>query len=244
MSTPLLRNLYFKWTSSRRANAYHSVPLIEDEKTSLESSDAGDHEIFEKRRGCRRPSFLGIAVLVLFIVLFIVTGLYINLRIQLAPKPSLETLECGKTLAEAKMKGCTFDPLAKVWLPPSCPRFGVDEYLSLGSTAANSSTGQWRYWHDQEQKHEMSAIELGEMAALPPEAEGNQWWSTGSEHMVHCTWMLLRMAHVVMEGERMDGFVSNFHHTKHCALFMLDRALESPGAYEIRTVGNVGFGWC
>jgi len=77
-------------------------------------------------------------------------------------------------------------------------------------------------------------------------AEANyNFFATGREHMNHCTWMLTRMAHVYTHpGLCRDFLVSNFAPAKHCILFLLDRALESPGDDEILSTGNVGFGSC
>ena len=207
-----------------------------------EISQLNAHVTKKWRTWClRAPSLVQLLTVLLFSALSIVIFMYINLRLPTVLQPHFD---CGTTLSTAQVRGCIFDQLAKVWLPPACPRYGLEEYLSAGSTMANTSTGEWQYYHERDSMREMSVQEMSEMAVLSPHAENNQWWSTGWEHAVHCTWMLLRMAHAYDTGQRRDQFGSSFHHTKHCAMFMLDRALESPAVNDIRTVGNAGFGSC
>jgi hypothetical protein len=239
MSTRLLNSFNFKWASTGRVSDYYPVPLTEKEDTgSIEGSET--HYIVAYKRWTRRcPTLQQLVIAVLCAALFIITFLYVGLAIKTAPK---QRQNCGSTIAEAHARGCTFDQLAKSWLPPACPRYGLDEYLSAGFAASNETGHQWRFYHDREHNHEISVDQLSLMAE--EHGPGEKWWTSGREHMVHCTWMLIRIAHVLNTGQRRDELVSNFQHAKHCAIFMLDRALEIPGVDDIRVFGNTGFGHC
>jgi hypothetical protein len=126
--------------------------------------------------------------LISLIALFIMSVLYIRLLASLAPLPRLS---CGHTFAEATAANCEFDQLVKAWLPPACPRYGLEEYLEAGytSTSLNRSLdiggdGQWPYWHDREKTRPMTIRGLSGLAA--DWEVGEKYWTTGREHMTHC----------------------------------------------------------
>ncbi|KAJ8123414.1 hypothetical protein ONZ43_g634 [Nemania bipapillata] len=151
-------------------------------------------------------------------------------------------MSCGDTLEEAQALECRFDQLVKAWLPPSCPSYGLEEYLDGGYASSNISGEQWPYWKDKDKARPMSIEELGLIASN--DGPGAEYWTTAREHMTHCAWMLIRMAYTFTSGERTDFLVSNFPHAKHCALFMLDQGLQGPHVDEVRGHGNVMFGFC
>ncbi|KAI1815060.1 hypothetical protein GGS20DRAFT_545314 [Poronia punctata] len=168
------------------------------------------------------------------------------LLLRTTTPPALPRLSCGHTFESAHAANCTFDQLVKAWLPPSCPRYGLSEYLeaAASSSSKNNQSGNFNnfpYWHDQTQQNPIT-----DLSSIAADFEvGAKYWTTGREHMTHCTWMLIRLAYVyTTPGQRHDLLVSNFDHAKHCALFMLDRALEGPDVDVVRTVGNVVFGSC
>jgi hypothetical protein len=148
--------------------------------------------------------------------------------------------DLGKSLQEAKALGCTFDNLVKAWLPPQCPRYGQDNFSQASMAAENGSV--WRYYADRAGSRELT---LQEMAAMAHETVGGpRWWTTGREHITHCTWMMIRIANVLSTGDRQDLLVRKFEYAKHCAMFMLESALEGGGLEEIRVEGNTVFGYC
>ena len=239
---------------SSRWSEYFSVPI--DEKSSDTSSEQDMSLLSPQIRTTRMstisswrsciPRLSYLLNLILIIALTAVSTLHIRLLRELSP-PAPEKYTCGASFEEAKSLGCEFDQLVKTWLPPQCSRYGLEEYLEAGHASVNQSGmiesgDQWPYWHDREMTQ---PIPVGELAFMAREDEnGPKWWTTGREHMTHCTWMIIRLAYVYSHGERTDILTSQFHHAKHCALFMLDRALEGPNVDEVRTVGNTMFGWC
>ncbi|PSR75473.1 hypothetical protein BD289DRAFT_379290, partial [Coniella lustricola] len=70
------------------------------------------------------------------------------------------------------------------------------------------------------------------------------FWTSDREHITHCAWMLIRIAHAYKTGQRLDTNSDHFEHNQHYSLFLLRRALEAPGINEIRIRGNVIFGGC
>lgn len=220
-----------KWLL-RFEKGYHTLPL---EETTNDDSKRGGRD--RSPATWQRPRVIQISVLFLLLALITITTLHIQLLKRTAPPPRKH---CGDSLQEANTLGCTFDNLVKAWLPPQCPRFGQVEFSQAGMEANNGSA--WRYYLDRAGTQELT---VDEMAALAHKMEGGpRWWTTGREHMTHCTWMLIRIAYVLSTGDRKDLLVADFHHAKHCAMFMLDRALEGESIDEIRVQGNTVFGSC
>ncbi|KAI0394594.1 hypothetical protein F5Y17DRAFT_247304 [Xylariaceae sp. FL0594] len=157
--------------------------------------------------------------------------------------------------------------------PLSSPFPSSSSHSLPPNTNTNTDPGtksQWPFFLDREQTHPITPSQLSHLAA--DWEIGTDYWTTGREHATHCAWMLARMAWVLNDGPdntdtpdsshththntrdnnkkshhpplRKDLLVSNFPHAKHCALFLLDRALEGPFIDDVRTVGNVVFGSC
>ncbi|KAI1117596.1 hypothetical protein F5Y14DRAFT_355060 [Nemania sp. NC0429] len=242
------KNLGARWKPSLRNPKYFSVPEDEKDDHVVDNNDRRATPIFLGRRWVLRPRVSGcvpniwqIATAVSIVALCVVTTLHVRLLRETRPRPFLY---CGNSFAEAEAIGCTFDQLVKGWLHPSCPRYGLQEYLDAGFAAGNlTGTEQWPYWWDREQTRPMSYDELALIADNADEG-GDKWYTTGREHMTHCTWVLIRLAQVYTTGQRHDFLVTQFDHAKHCALFMLDRALEGPNIDAVRTIGNSVFGSC
>ncbi|KAI1203432.1 hypothetical protein F5X97DRAFT_340614 [Nemania serpens] len=228
-----------RWPSALPSSEYFSVP--EDEKNDL--SLKGQETRPRSRQLAYLPSVWQFLTLVSLIALCTVATLHIRLRNEVAPRPHIG---CGSTIEEARALQCKFDQLAKAWLPPSCPRYGLQEFLDAGYAFGGSNTTtigeQWLYWKD---KYKTQPISIEELSLLATNGGAEAaYWMTAREHMTHCAWMLIRMAYVFAAGERRDLLVSNFPHAKHCALFMLDRGLEGPRVDEVTARGNVVYGSC
>ncbi|KAK1469606.1 hypothetical protein CMEL01_01373 [Colletotrichum melonis] len=144
-------------------------------------------------------------------------------------------LNTDMDVAEAQQAGCTFDALAKAWLPAVCPRYGLAEFEAAGA-AHNQS--RWRYWRDQAGEEELSMEDLASLG------RSEKWWGTEREHLTHCAWMLVRKARAFADGGRVDKLTADFDHSKHCTMLLLWRALQAEGIDEMDTSGNVVFGGC
>ncbi|KXH48796.1 hypothetical protein CSIM01_13682 [Colletotrichum simmondsii] len=147
-----------------------------------------------------------------------------------------QKLSCGSSVAEAQQAGCTFDALAKAWLPAACPRYGLAEFEAAAGATHNQS--RWRYWRDQAGEEELSMEDLASLG------RSEKWWGTEREHLTHCAWMLVRKARAFADGGRVDKLTADFDHSKHCTMLLLWRALQAEGIDEMDTSGNVVFGGC
>jgi len=229
---------------SDSSGEYITVP--DDEKKNAGS--AGDEDSLyiishsSRRRSISQcfPSFTQILILALSISLVTFVGLYISLQLKLRPQ---NRLDCGRTIEEAHAKGCIFDTLSKAWLPSACPFYGLDEYMAAGIAASNNTDKPWPFYRDKEHTQEISIREMSHMAAAR-KADIQEFQTSNREHVTHCAWMLVRMAHAYKFAERRDLNVDSFEHNKHCALFLLSRSLEAPGNDDIAVRGNVIFGGC
>ncbi|KAH6666763.1 hypothetical protein B0J14DRAFT_604344 [Halenospora varia] len=146
----------------------------------------------------------------------IILTLYLQLLSQAYPP----RLHCGSSVEEAVLRGCTWDTISKYWLPAECPRIGIPE----------NAVTDWNYY---------TTPQGGETVDITgTDGSGYKWWSTEKEHSMHCAYLLVRMGYVVSTSGRVDNTLQNFPHTRHCALFLLDRALLSPTANNITTKGK------
>lgn len=84
-------------------------------------------------------------------------------------------------------------------------------------------------------------ISVEDLASL---GANDKWWGREREHLAHCAWLLVRKAHAVSEGSRVDKLTADFAHSKHCLTLLLRRALQADGVDSIDTRGNVVFGGC
>ncbi|OAP55469.1 hypothetical protein AYL99_10442 [Fonsecaea erecta] len=142
-----------------------------------------------------------------------------------------KTLDCGHSVAEARDKGCTFDPLTVAWLPAECPRDGADEFVA----AANPS---WRYWHDRQMEITGGYDNLSSIGG------DGVYWTTTAEHWTHCVFMLWRVHAALARGRRVDWMTANQTHSHHCLMMLLEATKMVPRRDEIHTYGYVRFGSC
>lgn len=138
---------------------------------------------------------------------------------------------CGETVEEASRRGCVFDPLTVTWLPSSCYRGSTQEFLDAGP-----HNGSWGYWRDQDGKVPVSDLgaRIGEKV----------YWTTEGEHLTHCAYLIIRNAAAQEMGMRLDRTSGSMHHTRHCAMFLLEAAKHKPTFNSIITAGNVALGAC
>jgi hypothetical protein len=199
---------------------------------STTSPPTATHGPSPKRR--RRIILLSLiaAVITLGFSLIALSLLHLQLlHSTMAPRK----LHCGGNVAESKQAGCSFDSLAKAWLPAACPRYGLEQFEAAG---LEHNQSRWRYWRDQAGHEELSIEDLASLG------KDEKWWGPEREHLTHCAWMLVRKAHALSEGDRLDKLTADFNHSKHCTMLLLWRALQADGIDEMDTSGNVVFGGC
>lgn len=140
------------------------------------------------------------------------------------------TLDCGNSLAEAQQRGCTYDQLTLRWLPETCSRVGLDEYLD-----ASAPVG-WKYWLDSEGKMPVHNISMY--------TNGTALYTTEREHLTHCTYQLIRAADGLRSRGAVDTRARDFAHNHHCATRLLKAAMDTPRLDEITTYVHNAFGTC
>lgn len=204
-----------------------------EERSNHEPVEHAHHKTIESRYG----GTLRMSVVIL--ITSILTWTLARATSHLPPiavhrSSSSQKLEdCGSSVAEAKAKGCIFDPLTVYWMPSTCSQAYTSEFLEYGRQTNSLS---WRYWGAPN-----DTDPLQDLATLEAEAE---YYTTNSEHLAHCTFMLLRLAESAKSGKRVDTMTSDLKHSKHCALMLLEASKSSPQWDEIRTIGRVRLGAC
>lgn len=140
------------------------------------------------------------------------------------------TVDCGSSIAEAQQRGCTYDQLTLRWLPETCSRVGLQEYLD-----ANAPAG-WKYWLDNE------GTKLAQN--ISSYMNGTALYTTEREHLTHCAYQLIRAADGLRSRGAVDTRARDFAHNHHCAMRLLGAAMQSPRLDEITTFVHNAFGTC
>lgn len=87
-------------------------------------------------------------------------------------------------------------------------------------------------------------IKLEDISQLASKGIRESWWTTEREHLTHCAYLAIRLSHAVHTSSAIDNLGHNFEHARHCALYLLERALQADTADVINTSGNTLFGTC
>ncbi|KAI1188575.1 hypothetical protein F5B17DRAFT_262952 [Nemania serpens] len=189
----------------------------------------------------QRPSWytiiIHIAIVALTASFIIVSTLYLQLLRESAPRP---LLTCGKSVAEARRAGCSFDILTKTWLPAACPRHYEQEFIRFPSSR---NMTEWKYWSDLTVTKEITDEDMAAIAELRPGPKP-LWVSTLRMHLAHCAFGLKRRSVAMDAGERVDLAMAPLSHTKHCIDMLLDAAMLAPGIDEPLAQGGVILGAC
>ncbi|PKK41766.1 hypothetical protein CI102_12569 [Trichoderma harzianum] len=166
--------------------------------------------------------------------------------------PNLHTISpihvsCGDTPETALARNCTFDLLSFSWLPWEC----YDNTLTSEFLKYN-----WTWYRLVSPAH--GSISPDNLKPVSQEVAflGNetQLYVSVEYHIVHCIFMW-RKLHRGLEMERLhlkpgstsgawlDSYVSEFSHTNHCSMFLLDfvdnlgssKRLPPPDNHQVRT---------
>ena len=136
---------------------------------------------------------------------------------------------------EAVEMGCEFDPLLVAWLHKDCPRDGTEEFLQY-----RDPSNPWKYWYDAN-----GTYEIPDMNALARIGNGNLYYTTAREHLVHCAYLLVREHRVLARGGRLDGLTGSKKHGVHCAEYLLSYiGIPEEQLDSIESIGDVGFLSC
>lgn len=156
----------------------------------------------------------------------------------------VRVLDCGKTVAEAKAKGCTWDELSKAWLPRDCPRYGIDEYKMQGMLSnPHQNATSWPYYWDQ---GGTSGLNLDHVAADEGRDMTERVWTTSRQHLTHCASTLKRTIWSYEKGHGHYDAISQLSHAHHCIDTLLRGAIRAEGESvdHITTRTRVHVGYC
>lgn len=175
-----------------------------------------------------RTYYLTTSIALILAALTATTTLYHLAQTQ----PQSRQHPCGRSVSDAKRRGCTFSQLSNTWLPRSCSLIGEE-----GFTRANDGH-DWSYWWDRDGAVEIPAREELEV--------GDVYWTTTGQHLSHCAFMLKRLVHSIEGGgaEMLDSKTRDVRHTYHCIDMLLNGSRFHPGWDGINTYGPVNVGSC
>ena len=196
------------------------------EKAIFKWHDRSNTKLAWFRQG---DTFMRRAVLGAVALLILIIGamfFHLSLR-KIADDPG-----CGQSVTEAIARGCTFDSLSDLWLPPKCSRKYQDEYLSFNEDRP------WRYWADKEGHSEISN--------RSSYINGLVYYSNQEDHLVHCAFMIMRLADSMETGAPFgrDDRSTVTEHLSHCSQALLFAALQGPGLDAVSTKTRSGIGHC
>ncbi|KAB5540215.1 hypothetical protein GE09DRAFT_1061980 [Coniochaeta sp. 2T2.1] len=116
-------------------------------------------------------------------------------------EPLADTSICGKTAAEARNAGCSWDQLMWAWYPPNCPHYANDAFLSADN---------WKFFSD---PWGTEATDLEWEKGLNNEL---QLFSRHGEHLTHCLFFFLSVGQVLRDGTPATPKLRNYEHLQHC----------------------------
>ncbi|KAI0874872.1 hypothetical protein GGS24DRAFT_489680 [Hypoxylon argillaceum] len=151
--------------------------------------------------------------------------------------PFVETSQCGKTPAEARALGCSYDLLSATWWPAACEDQSTarefEEWLR-----SPKRVRPWPFYLDKNGTQHLETLEqLSEMA-------GQDIWTTQEFHTGHCMLWWKRL-HKSMEGRIATNiWAGEYHHTAHCSSLLLTTDWATVGEIVARVPSGGGYGWC
>jgi hypothetical protein len=158
------------------------------------------------------------------------TDYIIETHVSSTSKTNNKPHPCGNSSAQARELGCSFNQLTWTWLPPNCPSYANDLFMS-------TEERPWVYWED-----------LGQTRVV----EGDVWeqvlngelriFGERREHVTHCIFLLLTYAQIIRDGTPYFEKLAQYEHAKHCTDILLEIVRKEPGWNDVQTfAGTVSF---
>ncbi|KAF2651279.1 hypothetical protein K491DRAFT_781990 [Lophiostoma macrostomum CBS 122681] len=115
-------------------------------------------------------------------------------------------LVCGRSTAEAKEMGCTYDVLANNWVPTTCvDHDAIQEYQADGS---------WFPYLDEDRTQSLDVSALGDREF---------YYTSARDHIVHCAMLWKKQFRAFFyQREKLDTILTDSHHTFHCADYLIN----------------------
>jgi hypothetical protein len=164
------------------------------------SDETADQEASNKEQAVLRPAGWSISR-GLLVILSIIALLFIALVSRSFQQAHDHIESCGLSSTEALSIGCSFDVMSFAWLPHRCfDQELMNQFLTLRD---------WRWYLDANgtQVADFDSLRLGSYDNL---------YVTHEYHMYHCTYMWRKMHRAILQGQPLDGYIGNIHHTAHC----------------------------
>lgn len=205
---------------------YEKIPKDESQTTSIPDSPTYPRPtpLFS------RTGWLIGAVIITTTKLVIITVLAYQLILLRTPR---KEHSCGTTVEEAKVRGCTFDPLTVSWLPTQCSREGYKQFHEF------SLKNSLQYYRDNQSISEIIGPE-----ALSERGGTIGYWTTTGEHLAHCAFIFLRLHAAMDRALRVDNTALNPLHTSHCVDYLLEAARSHADFDKVTTFGRIKIGSC
>lgn len=165
--------------------------------------------------------FLMLVLVVGLIIYFVLIVKMLQLRSVDSPYYGKKAVSCGTTQAEAREKGCRFDPMSFVWLCPKCyNQTLVDDWISSRPLLLPGQT-HWVKSRNETKVQDPEWISEQEIR----DGSYDQGWVTWEYHVTHCAWTWEKLVNEVARGGAIDGYVTGLGHTRHCAKMMMKKGI-------------------
>lgn len=119
--------------------------------------------------------------------------------------PAMKDLpHCGESVAEAKDRGCIFDPMMNAWTPTACHFSHIlEEFLAVNET--------WWYDEGHQEVLPMSELRRGELQHYYPQDD---------HHLRHCLYTWRKLSWAYATGSLVDLDSASYKHGGHCAMWL------------------------
>lgn len=203
----LVENFRKYLTSSASRTRYKQLA---DDYPSDNQHDA--HNSFSShlkwRGSAKMSSVLSLSLWFLPIILVIIIGLLVLSRNKDGP-PTLKWTNCGDSPAEARARGCHFEPMMSAWIPKEC-------YFEDLKEDHEDIFETWKWYWDKNVTHEIKRDEMRSVR------EGDYhpaiFTTKPAAHLLHCLYALRKLATAVEKRSLfLDSRSLRFHHSTHCA---------------------------
>ena len=170
-------------------------------------SRSGRLAISSTRVSWRRGFFHGLCI---SLVAIIGMAIYIFLpQITKKGPTGREFGDCGKSIEEARAKGCIFDNLSYSWVRPECHHPDL--------LAAYRNRTVIPYYTDrtltEESRIPQEEIFRGDILTA---------WAPALQHSMHCSFMMSKIHLAHINHMPIDNVAKEFDHTHHCTEVLLD----------------------
>lgn len=148
------------------------------------------------------------------------------------PDPNAPPKQCGSTPAQARARGCVFEPQLTGWVPQACAFPAV---VAEFEAAVGDMMAEWPWYRDAALTQPV--VDPDDVAALQAGNYTTIYTPFQASHALHCTYCWRKVAYALEHGVgALDARCHQFYHQRHCAYFVVNALLE---AEDWRAAGKV-----